>query len=136
MAPQLLPRARLESIDTAVTGAGNELSLAFDDRDDGRLIRRIHGKAAGGARPIEITGLLVERENAISRAGVVTPAECDTGDEDLILIDRRRRRAPSEGGDHPELFGHLALPEDLAALAVEADEVALRAQHIDAPGRG
>ena len=71
--------------------------------------------------PVQLAGVLVEREDAVARARVVAPAERDAGDEDLVLVDRRRRRAAAEGRDHPELFGHLPLPGDLAGLAVEAD---------------
>ena len=93
-------------------------------------VGRPSGELIQLARPVD----LVEREVAMRAAGVLSPAEHQAADDQLIAVDDRRGDASAVRRPHAELLGERAFPEQLAvarqrhqqAVAAEGEDVAAR----------
>ncbi len=134
-APDSFAGGNLERVHGAVAAAGEERARAVDVGDERVGVDGVGRPALRRAEPVDAARHLVEREVAVRAAGVLSPAEHQAADDELIAVDDRRGDASAVRRPHAELFGERAFPEQLAVARQRHQEaVPAEGEHVAAGG--
>ena len=135
--PHLAAGACVQGVDVAVGVAVYPQALAVHHADHADRLRvHVGDVAARGRVPADLAGHLVEAEVAVpGRAPEVAPARPDDAQQQLVLVDERRRGAPAVARGPAELLGEAPAPHD-GPVAVERVQVAVDVHGVEVPGLG
>ena len=120
--PHGLAGARLEVPHAPVARAEDECRLTAEIGDRGGGVGGVFGELLGAVHPPHLAGLCVHPEEAVGRAGGVTPAGDDGAGDDEVFEDHRDVRAATVGGEEAKLLMEGAVPLRLAGDGIDRRE--------------